>query len=78
MFLAVHKGKEAPLMHSPLGSKHAAALGGVADHEPCKQAGPPHPLLRGGAKPIQREPDSVTSHPPLLLAPPCPFLYQVK
>jgi hypothetical protein len=51
MFLAVHKGKEAPLMHSPLGSEHATALSGVIDHEPCEQAVPPHPLLRVGWSP---------------------------
>jgi hypothetical protein len=89
-------------MHSPLGLKHAAALGGVADHEPCEQAGPPHPLLRGGATSSANVTSStlsiiylysstsisitvgatagasVSSHPPLLLAPPCPVLYQDK
>jgi hypothetical protein len=59
MFLAEHKGKGAPLMHSPLGPKHAAALGGVADPEQREQAGPPRPLLRGGAEPVERERDVV-------------------
>jgi len=44
MFLAEHMGKEAPLMNSPLGSDHTAALGGGADPEQREQAGPPHPL----------------------------------
>jgi hypothetical protein len=59
MFLAKHKGKEAPLMHSPLGPEHAVALGGGADPEQREQASPPRPLLRYGSEPVEREYDFV-------------------
>jgi hypothetical protein len=59
MFLAEHKGKEAPLMHSPLGPEHAAALGGGADPAQREQAGPSRPLLRCRSELVERKRDFV-------------------